>query len=260
MAATIQNLIDDLLDAARSAGVAASNASLVSGAGPYTLAQLHRAILFILDDFVRETRCTRQIDSLVLTASASTVSFSTIAGFDPERIIGSGIRVVADSNYSSSDCRVADGIKVVGPEELADAMLECGTGVGVPTLLTFDSFTAGFPSAATVWHTPQYTGTAKVEWTPPLQTYNAGVLATLSPGDTLVSGYTTNVRDDMAHKAVRTGGVVYLQNGKIENIPMTNPLKADYVAHVNASRGRGNLGVTSIQRDSISMRRRRGWW
>src|SRR4051812_1672202 len=116
MSASITNLIDELLDAARSAGFSTTSTQLVSGSGPYALAPFHRAILFTLDDFVRETRCTRAIDSLPLTASTSTVSFTGLAGFDPERIIGSGIHVVADSNYSSSDPDVAAGIRVVGPE------------------------------------------------------------------------------------------------------------------------------------------------
>lgn len=255
MSATISVLIDELLDAAKCGGISTSTTTLVAGSGNYTLAQVHRAILFILDDFARETRATRQIDSLTLTADSSTVSFTGLAGFDPDRIVGSGIRVVADSNYSATDCDVARGIQVVGPEKVADAILACGTGTGTPTLLTFDTFSAGFPSAATVWRTPKATGTAKVEWSPPFRTYNATVLATITPGATDVGAYTTNIRDEMAKKAVRTGGVVALQRYEPQKKPITDPLKQEYDAHVAASRGRGNLGIRSIQRESVSDRR-----
>ncbi len=247
----ISDLVFALLDSARSAGISMTTAELTAGTGPYTLAQIHRAIFFTLRDFVRETRCTRQFSSLTLTASTATVSFSDITAFDPERIIGSGIRIVADSNYASSDSRVAAGIEVVGPEDLADAMLECGDGVGVPTLLAFDTFSVGFPSSATVWRTPEFTGSAKVEWSPPPIYYDGTVATGVTAGDAAISNYTFNVRDDLAEKAIRTGGVVYLQNGAIENVALTDRMKAAYVDHIRASSGRGNLGRKSIRRMSL---------
>ncbi len=256
----IANLVDSLIDAARNAGVTTTSGQLAAGTGPYTLAQIHRAIFYVLRDFVRETRCTRQITSVAITVNNAVVDFSAVVDFHPSRIIGSGVRIVPDSNYLTSDCLVAQGIEVTGPENLANEMLRCGTSVGTPTLLAFDTFASGQPTKGTLWRTPKFTGSIKTEWTPPAQYYSTGTLVpTPTAGDVAIGVYTSNVEDDLAEKAVRTGGVVVLQQGQLESVPLSNPLKGDYAAHIAACRGRGDLGIKSIHRESIQGIRRQRW-
>lgn len=342
MAQTLGDLIDILLDAARSAGVSVTTGQLAAGTSQYTQGMVQRAINGILNDFVRESRATRQIDTVPLVYQSTAVDFSGIVGFDPERLIESGISVMdTDPNvigqasttlltdgsgsiasltvsnagfypigtsiavtfeggspgsgasatgvlngndleitlgspgtfYSSAPgvvvnglslrdfyqpCDVVGGMEVTDIEGILQAKAECGRTPGTPRLITFDSMTNGFPVGGTIYPAAKATGKLRVVHSPQLVWYGGN----FPTGNAVLPSLTHNLRADMAEKAVRTGGVCWLQQGQIENVPMTNPLKADYVAHVNASRGRGNLGVKSIQRLPSSAFRGsgRGWW
>lgn len=238
---TIYDLLQTLVNGARNAGTI--DDADTDGAS-YTLDEKHRAIQGVLNDFIRRTKCTRQLSTVAITALTSTVDFSGIAGFSPDRLIEDGITIVSDSSYSARD--VVCSLERVDPAAVRQELARYSgdTTGGNPRLIAFTSWTI-----AQIARLPKATGTLNVTWAPPLVSF--------TPGDSGANDTIINLPDDLANTAVRTGGVVWLQNGQVENVPLNTPLKADYEAHVTRSMGLGNLGVNVIQRMSVSEARRR---
>lgn len=244
---TIDDLLHTLVYGARNAGLVDD---IDTDGAVYTLDEKHRAIRGVLNDFIRRTRCTRQTDTVTLTASSASISFEGVDDFAPDRIIEDGIAVVSDSNYSACDIEL--GVKRVGPADIRQAAARSSsTYTGTPRLISFTSSNSdtGPVYNATVFPTPKASGTITVTWSPPLTDF--------TPGGDGANNTTINLPADLAEVAVTTGGVLWLQKGQIENVELNNPLKADYEALVTRSMGLGNLGVNFIQRESVREVRRR---
>lgn len=147
------------------------------------------------------------------------------------------------SSHNYTNIEVRDGIGVTEFSEIAAARADLGTLSGTPTKLAMVSATGG-----KLYRTPKADGVAKLVWSPPLITSNAGTPATWTMGASGASAYTINVPEDLAATAVRTGSVCWLQQGQLEHLPLTNPLYAQYLAHIADSGGRATPVVKSFVR------------
>lgn len=226
-------------------GISARNSGITDLTGSaYELTEKHLAIRAVLNDFIRRTRCTRQQDTVDIEENEQEVDFSGVDGFDADRIIESGIAVVQSDDYSAIS--VVDGIDVVGLDQIREETACGGTSTGTPRII---SFAPGFQSA-TVYPSPVADGELTFIWSPFLTAF------TLGDDSNDTANTVINVPGDLAIQAVRTGGVLVLEQGQLENVPLTNPLRSEYEALVSRSMGLGGLGVRSVRRQSVS---RRSW-
>lgn len=216
---TIGRLVTVLRVAARNAGINDADDDV------YDLTEKHLAIRDILDHFIRQTRCTRQVDTVTAEEDDQYVDFSVIPGFHPERILRTWIEDEAP-------------IKVYDILEVNEQRRVCEED-GAPTMIAFDE-----PDSGILWPTPDADYDINVQWYPPLVPF--------APGDdaTETTDLIVNIPADMAYYAVRTGGVCLLQFNQIEHIPITNPLWTRYLSYVQQCRGAGFMGARSSQRKS----------
>lgn len=222
---TVGELLTHLRNAGRNVGINDDDDTV------YSLEEKHLTIQGILDHFIRETHCTTQADTIAIATDDESVDFSDIDGFHTDRL---------------NKLWIDEEDVIEGPN--LDEVLErrrCEPdATGSPTRIGFTD-----TQTARIWPTADDDYTLNVLWWPPLTAFTAG--------DTDSNDITINVPRDLAVTAVRTGGVAWLQNGSIENTPMTDRNRVQYEAHVNASRGRGGLGEKLAVRMSASELRRR---
>lgn len=190
------------------------------------------AILLTGNDFVTRTGCTLAKDTVSITAASDQVDFSSIDGFRPEFM--RQLSIVPDSNYVAQ--QVAQGIDRT---DFAEIQLRQGMqpATSIPTMLGFTSLTQ-----ATIYPTPQYSGTLSVLWAPPFVSFTPG---TATPDDV-----TLNIPADMVYAVLIYGATVIVQLTEVENIEKVLRSGA-YEAHVQRSMGRGGLGAQVMQRLTI---------
>lgn len=237
-------MVGVLIDGARNAGVR----DIVDGVDPtdadgpvYTLAEKHRAVQGILERFIRRTKCTRVATTLALVLNSGTVDTSGVTLFEPSRIVSPGIYIAQDSNYSDAD--VGCGLTVVSYAEILRERGRCGTTSGVPRFISFPI--AFQPQTATVWPPAKAAGSVIVNWYSRLTSFTAGTQG--------ITSTAINLPGDIAADVVRTGGVCWLQNSQIENVPLTNPLWAAYLELEQNYMGAVNTGERSLQREPVPL-------
>lgn len=86
---TIDDCLDILNDSARNVGLTDE------GNDTYSLPSKYRAIRGVLNHFIRQTQCTRESSSVSISAQNSSVDFSGITGFEPQRLIDDGIALLS---------------------------------------------------------------------------------------------------------------------------------------------------------------------
>lgn len=178
----------------------------------------------------------KKITSITVSSPGSGYSSST-------EICANGVSIT----QFYQPCDVQGGLTVTDLEGILKEKVRCGSRQGTPRKITFNVISNGATTGGTIAPLPKATGLIPVVWSPPFVTWFGGSFV---PDGSASSSLTHDIKSDFAETCVRTGGVVWLQSGEIQNQPMTNPKAAEYAAHVAACKGAGNLGVTSLQRDS----------
>jgi hypothetical protein len=126
-------------------------------------------------------------------------------------------------NYSDQDVRC--GVAFAENAEVRSERAIQNIDSGTPRLIEVDDYTAAAATSGNAFPVPKADGKIRIIWSP------------LIVEDVTDGAVTVPLRRDLAATAVRTGGVAWLQNGQLENLPITNPLYAQYLAHVNSHRG-----------------------
>lgn len=206
-----------LQQAARNAGKNATSTS------PYALAEQDRAIYDAWQHFVRETRCTRQSSTIGVSSGDSSIDFSGLTGFDPDRIINLWI----DEKPPISVTSIEEIIRRRGTSAQS----------GTPCLLGFTDYVTAIPDknfSADL--------TINVIWYPPVTEWTFG--------DTGAGSTQINIKRDLAEEVVRLKGVINLQRNQPQQLKegVIAGLVAEYNAFVNSKRGAGGLGARSIRR------------
>lgn len=217
---TVAELRNVLVYGARNASLADTTHAV------YPLAELDAAIQGILNHFIGETMCTKQADDIAIQEGDYQFDFGGFDGFSAERLRSLFI----------------DGQVPIGKVDL-DVIIEkrrCQPSVtGSPQLIGFDT-----PTSVWFWPTADADYTINFGWSPPLTPWTAGA----DNVDNLI----LNVPGYMAATVVRTGGVVWLQSGQIENVPLTNPKAAEYAAYVRSCKGKNGMGSKIVTRRPAS--------
>lgn len=183
------------------------------------------------------------------------------------------------NNYTAND--VADGVEIVGMDQISESRR--GSCTGTPNMLAFSDL-----ATAQVFPTPKADGALSVCWSPPLVSFVPGTQGAYSSGanyylgDVVSTGgsYYSCVQSNTnnapasspTYWALAGTGTPTAPSAVILNIPdhlidgvlfwgagygLIAPatdiskgqgLMTSYQSHLDASRGRGGLGVKSIQR------------
>jgi hypothetical protein len=116
---------------------------------------LDNALQHVINDFVLDTDCLRQTDSLTLTSGSSTIDASSIDGFRSAFIKRAWI-------VGQDPIEITDHGQVL---ELA----KCKPRSAAPLLVGFSDWTSG-----DCWPTPDQTYTLKLSWAPPATIWTPG--------------------------------------------------------------------------------------
>ncbi len=226
--ATVGDLRNILARVARFAGGNSANAT-----GQYNTFDADTALQVALSDFIRRTHCTRKTDTFTVTEDAPGVDLSGITGFHTERIL----EVFINSDTASE----VSNLRVVSYSDIIEDT--CGAS-GTPDRIGFYN-TSGEGKLRKI---PNFSGDGTVRWWPDLTAWTIG--------DDDAGDLAVNIPGDLARGIAATGAVCVLQAGALEAVSITNPLRVAYEALCQRSMGTGNEGVKSIQRVSLSTRRR----
>lgn len=214
---------------------AARNAGDLTGYPPF---KLDIAIYGILSDFIRETRCTEQTDTVPITIDTAAVSFTGITSFVRARV--KDIRVVKSADYSYSDIRRS--LERPGVDSV-NSILACESSSGIPRSIAFTSATA-----AIVAPPPKATGTLSVVWHPLLVSWTFGQASVTTA---------LNVPDDHIVNVLNMGGSAELQRTDPEH-GYGDRSFALYVAYRDSMKGADGDGSNVIVRESRESIRRWG--
>jgi hypothetical protein len=183
--------------------------------------EIERFIMFVGDDFVRHTKCTRRVDNFSIVAAASGVVFTSIlsAGFLAERSMRAWI-----PNKGR--------LQITDHGTLVDRQIK-SQSAALPTIIAFDS-----QVTAEVDPIPALNYTAKIQWWAPFVSWIPG---SASP--------TFNLPDDYL-RVILAGAGARLQINEKENKQAIDAWK-EYLAARDDLVGFGTWGSTSADRDML---------
>ncbi len=237
MALNITTARDWIRDYARNAGDVTD----------YLPARIDRALQYIGGEFVRFSRCTRQTNSATL--AINTAGFSTtgsgFTNFRPEYLIGDPkLWVVSGTTF------VAE-VEVVSLAEIYDLQLNHAQTAAPQTGLSKAAFTLNYASGSggLIYPTPDAGYSLYFMWSPPFSAWTPGTTPTPD---------SFNIPDEYLQPLLTLFVPRALQHNEPEHIYAADR-DAEFMAYCQRCSGMGNLGVTSIKRESVCDRRR-GWW
>lgn len=189
----------------------------------YSDAMVDQAIAAVGNKFVRETKCTRQRDTVDVTSGDATVDFSDIATFRNDLLLDARI----DSTLAQQNLIITDVADVRDSAYL-------NTGEAFPLWIGFDT-----PTSAELWPTPNADYTLIAYWYAPFTTWTLG---TATP-----NAVTLNIPEDLIIDVLMYGAASALQSNEPEH-GYTETAWAKFLAHITASKGLARSGVQVVQR------------
>lgn len=199
---------------------------------PYRLADGHLAVKSAMRHFIRETKCTRQVDDVALAEDAYTLDLSAVAGFHPERVL----EVWSTADDTDSTVQLPP-ITLGSYSEILRAR-----SITVPDAPPLQ---IGFSNAtqAICDSNADQDYTIHFRWYTPLIDWTVGD----SSSDT--SNTLVNVPADLADFVMRTAGVCFLQSNQPQQQKegIIARLWGEYVDHYRRHRGDGAVEGKTLQ-------------
>jgi hypothetical protein len=242
--ATFTNLIDMVRRLLRSG----------NSTSQYPDQQIADAVLLIGYDFVNRTRCTRFTSTLNLTNNSAAVdaSAAALSTFRAEYLCDDPKAWITVSGVFTAAVEIVDRQTVFDLQlnrALTTAPKDRSQTRDYPRLAWLRNDAGS--NAAVIWPTipnDAVTYVLNLLWDPPFCQIATGVLASISVGQS--SGTSTlNVPEEFILPCVPM--MAYTVQGNTPEAVKRDPtVVQEYEAHVARCSGRGNLGVTSIHRES----------